>query len=121
MTVRMIITALITASVGVSAALAQPAVTGADLLVDLEQFIGKEVILIDAEVFSADNRGALAKSGGATFRISAEGIDRETFREFLKNCSGLGLSAECKRRLLVTPNGEKARDLPILINVKIVR
>ena len=102
----------------ISIASAQPAVTGADLLVDLDQYIGKEVILMDVRVYGADNDGALAQSKGVTFKISNQGIDRETFRRFLTNCSS---STSCDGlRLLVTPNGQKTMDWPVLINVKIV-
>ena len=92
--VHAIIATLITAMITLSGALAQSTVTGADLLVDLDTFIGKEVILTDVEVYGSNNRGALVASGGATFQISAEGIDRETFRQFLKNCSGIAQSPD---------------------------
>jgi hypothetical protein len=97
---------------------------GGLVLVDLDTFIGKEVILTDARIFAANNEGALVKSGGVAFSISSEGIDRETFRLFLKSCwENPEREPECKgRRLLVTPNGKRvARSIPILINVKLVQ
>jgi hypothetical protein len=123
---RTIKIALLTGLIGVSAASAQPAISGPDLLVDLDQFVGKEVILEHTEVHGADNDGALVKSDGVTFKISTDGIDPETFRQFLKSCSrtpawGESRPPECKVRLLVTPNGKKFIGWPILTNVKVVR
>jgi hypothetical protein len=123
MIVRMMSTSLITWTIAVSAALAQPAVTSADLFIDLDKYVGKEVILTDARVHDAGNSGAFANSGGVYFWISPEGIDRETFRYFLKNCSGssFGVPACEKVRLLVTPTGKKSSNVPTLINVKIIQ
>jgi hypothetical protein len=104
---------------GFAAAQQQPTLTGADLFVDLDRYIGKEVILTGGEVFDADNDGAFLRSGGATFRIIAENIDRETFRVFLKSCASIVPADPCKRRFLVTPNGQKLMNWPILTAVRI--
>jgi hypothetical protein len=101
-------------------ALAAPAhaITGADLFVDLQQYIGKEVVLEDVEVYGADNDGARAKASGVTFGLSWQGADRETMRQLLRDCHTI---SGCKGlRLLVTPSGRKETfgDTPILINVK---
>ena len=103
-------------------ALAGPAhaLTGNDLLADLDQLIGKEVLLTDANVGGAGNDGASVRAGGAAFKISDQGIDRETFRYLLENCYLVTEPPECQGlRLLVTLSGQKSPSgRPILINVK---
>jgi hypothetical protein len=85
----------------------QEAVKGVDLFVDLDQYAGKQVLLTDGQVVFATGDGALVKSGGVTFELVPDGIDRETFRYILKNCSGLITGPECQKPLLVTPTGQK--------------
>jgi hypothetical protein len=96
-------------------ALAGPAdaMTGDDLLADLDRLIGKEVLLTDANVGGAGN-------DGAAFKISDQGIDRETFGYLLENCHMVTEPPECQGlRLLVTLSGQKSPSgRPILINVK---
>ena len=91
-----------------------------DLLADLDQLIGKEVLLIDANVGGAGNDGASVRAGGAAFKISNEGIDRDTFRYLLESCHMVTEPPECQGlQLLVTLSGQKsASGRPILINVK---
>ena len=60
-------------------------------------------------------------TGGATFSISVEGIDRESFRFFLSNCSGIVANSHCKMPLLVTPTGQKLGGNPVVKDVKIVQ
>jgi hypothetical protein len=100
------------------AAAQQPAMAGADLFIDISKYAGRQVILTDGEVYGATNDGALVRAGGATFWISPESIDPETFRVFLKSCSGIGSDDPCKRRLVVTPTGQKRMNWPILTGVK---
>jgi hypothetical protein len=92
-------------------------ITGADLLVDLDKYVGQSVRLNDGHVSMAQNDGAVVKSRGATFRISSQGIDRETFRYILSNCSGIMTGPACNLSLIVTPTTGKYVDWPILINV----
>lgn len=100
---------------------AQSRLDGANLLVDIRDHIGKEVILTGGKVFGADNSGALVRSGGATFKLSTEEIDKETFRFFLKNCSGItmGDGGPCTVSLRVTPTGKQILNNPILKAVKL--
>jgi len=81
-------------------------VRGADLFIDLQQYAGKQVVLLDSQVFNISNHGGNLTSGGANFYLSSEGMDRETFRFLLTNCSGLTISTQCKMSLIVTPTGE---------------
>ena len=90
---------------------------GADLLIDLAKHAGHQVIVKNVNVFGADNGGALGRASGVLVKISTTGIDTETFRYFLKNCSSV---SGCKVHLLVTPTGDKLGDWPVLAGVKIV-
>jgi hypothetical protein len=92
-----------------------PHLVGADLFIDLEQYVGKQVVITDARVYAASNSGAYVEAGTVHFKISTKGIDRETFRYFLKNCGKF-----CKVRLLATPTGNVGPDDPELVDVKIV-
>jgi hypothetical protein len=98
---------------------------GADLFVDLQKYVCKQVILMDGEVFDASDRGGLIETPGATFDINVEGIDRESLRYFLTNCTGLpqrrpqGIP-RCDVPLLVIPTG-KFRVGPELKSVKIAK
>ena len=93
-----------------------PRIDGADLLVDLTKHAGHQVIIKNVEVFGASNSGALGNAGTVVVKITTTGIDPETFRYFLKNCSN-----SCVVRLLATPTGEKSGSgLPLLTGVKIV-
>jgi hypothetical protein len=79
----------------------------------LDQLVGKEVILTDANVGGAGNDGASVRAGGAAFRISSQGIDRETFRYLLENCHMVTEPPECQGlQLLVTLSGEKSPSGP---------
>ncbi len=98
-----------------------PRLTGADVLVDLAQHAGKQVVIIDGRVWGADNHGAYLEAGGATFRVRTEGIDRETFRYILKNCHEIVENPGCKVHLLAMPTGETTFSGPELTGVKIVR
>jgi hypothetical protein len=82
-----------------------PHLVGADLFIDLTQYAGKQVVITDARVYGASNSGALMDAGRATFKILPQGIDRETFRYFLKNCDGN--RENCNVHLLATPTGKK--------------
>lgn len=62
-----------------------PHLVGADLFIDFAQYFGKQVVITDGEVFGATNDGAILRAGGVYFDIGTKGIDRETFRYFLKN------------------------------------
>ena len=98
---------------------------GADLFIDLQEYVGKQVILIDGEVFGADDKGALIKAGGVTFNLSVEDIDRESFRFFLTNCTDLPQprpkgAPRCDVPLLVTPTGKYSIGA-VLKSVKIAR
>ena len=60
MIIRALIAAAITWPVLMAVALAQSTLTGADLFVDLEQYVGKQVLLTNVEVYGAGNSGAIA-------------------------------------------------------------
>jgi hypothetical protein len=104
-----------------SSAASPPKIAGADLFIDLVQYIGRPVIIADGGVFEANNDGALIKAGGNTFKLTVDGIDRETFRFFLKNCTGTAIGEQCTTPLLVTPTGEKSLGWPLLKNVKMIQ
>jgi Sel1 repeat len=100
--------------------------TGADLFIDLQEYVCKQVILTDGEVFSAGNSYALIKAGGITFNMIIEDIDRESFRFFLTNCTGLPQprpkgAPRCDVPLLVTPTGKYGAVGPVLKSVKIAK
>jgi hypothetical protein len=97
-----------------------PRIAGADLYIDVAQYIGRPVILTDGEVQGANNYGALIKAGATTFKIATDGIDRESYRFFLKNCSGFR-GEQCRTPLLVTPTGEKSGQLPVVRDVKMIQ
>jgi tetratricopeptide (TPR) repeat protein len=96
-----------------------PRLSGADLLVDLNKYVGRPVVLLDGNVFGANNSFALVRSGGATFSINTEGIEPETFRFILGNCSGLQ-SAKCKMNLEITPTGGRSMNMPIVSAARMV-
>ena len=93
-----------------------PHLVGADLFIDLAKYAGQQVVITDARVYGASNGGALMDAGRVTFKILPQGIDRETFRYFLKNCT-----ETCNVHLLATPTGNKRMDWPELVDVKIVK
>jgi hypothetical protein len=93
---------------------------GADLFIDLQEYVGNQVILIDGSVFAAGTSYALVRAGGVTFVLSVEDIDRESFRFFLTNCAGSS-SEFCKFPLLVTPTGTRQSGMTVLKSVKIAR
>jgi TPR repeat protein len=98
---------------------------GADLFIDLQEYVCKQVILTDGEVFGAHDKGGLIKAGGITFSMSVEDIDRESFRFFLTNCTGLPQprpkgAPRCDVPLFVTPTGKYSVG-PVLKSVKIAR
>jgi len=102
-----------------------PRIVGADLFIDLALYVQRPVVLTDGRVIGASNQSAQIaqiKTGGVTFWMSGEGIDRESFRFFLHNCSGFGMDSRCKIPLLVTPTGEKGfLGYPIVKDVKMVQ
>ena len=67
-------------------ALAATRAAASDLFVDLDQYVGRSVVVESEHVYGADNEGALATSGGVTFLISSEGIAEETMKLFLRHC-----------------------------------
>jgi hypothetical protein len=115
---------LITGFVGlltISSAVAQT-VTGADLLVDLDKYVGHSVLLNDANVYGADQNGALATSHGVDLRISVKGIDKETFRHILQNCNDLVSGPACKLlSLMVMPTGARYAGGLVLENVSLAK
>jgi tetratricopeptide (TPR) repeat protein len=64
-----------------------PRIVGADLYIDLARYTGRPVILTDGGVVGANNSFALIQAGAVTFKIITDGIDSESFRFLLKNCS----------------------------------
>ena len=89
-------------------------------MVDLDRYIDKQVIVSGCVIYLASNDGASMMCGGVTFKIIVDGIDRETFRYFLKNCSGLGEQPNCRMPVFATPIGKKWGSSPLLKDVKIV-
>jgi hypothetical protein len=105
---------------------------GADLFVDLEQYVGKQVILVDAGVVGATDSGAFVRAGGVMFYVNGKDIDRETFQFFLTNCTGRRLFAWpyggvivkdiCKVPLSVIPTAMKTDfSFPVLKSVRIAK
>src|SRR5690242_7041692 len=95
-----------------------PHLDGADLFIDVDQYVGKPVVLTNCEIYGAGNNGAILNCHSTYFKVTTDGIDRESFRFFLKNCTNLG---GCKMPFLVTPTGEKSGVGPSLKDVKIAR
>jgi hypothetical protein len=95
------------------------AISGANLLTDLDKWADKKVYLTNVRVHGANNYGAIAQASGVIFKITTSGIDKETFRTLLKDCS----SNPCEGlNLTVTPTGRKVvSGWPELINVRIGR
>ena len=62
----LIATALLGAILAPALAQEPPRIKGADLFVDLQQYVGKQVILTDAKVWSASNTGAFIYAGAVT-------------------------------------------------------
>ena len=100
---------------------AQERVKGADLFIDMQQYIGKQVILTNGNVFAAGTEYAYVRAGGVSFYMSVDGIDKESFRYFLSNCSGIGTGAKCTMPLLVSLTGEKRNGDPVIKSVKIAK
>jgi hypothetical protein len=102
--------------------------SGADLFVDLEQYAGRQVILVDAGVAGATNSGAFVRAGPVMFYVNGKDIDQEAFQFFLSNCAGRSISAWpyggliikdiCKMPLLVIPTAKKTdSSFPVLKSV----
>ena len=66
---------------------------GTELFIDLEQYVGKQVILVDAGVAGATNSGAFVRAGRVMFYVNGKDVDREAFQFFLTNCTGRSLFA----------------------------
>jgi hypothetical protein len=94
---------------------------GVDLFVDLKEYVGIPVILLDGTVYGASNDGATVKAGSVYFRLRFDGADRENLRFFLSNCGGVMPSNICSLPLLVTPMKEKLGESPMLGAVKIMQ
>ena len=103
---------------------------GADLFVDLEQYVGRQVILVDAGVAGANNNGAFVRAGPVMFYVNGKDIDQEAFQFFLSNCASRSLSAWpygglivkdiCKVPLSVIPTGKKTdSSFPMLKSVEL--
>ena len=101
---------------------------GADLFVDLEQYVGRQVILVDAGVAGATNSGAFVRAGPVMFYVNGTDIDQEAFQFFLSNCAGRSVSAWpyagliikdiCKVPLSVIPTARKTdSSFPVLRSV----
>jgi hypothetical protein len=102
--------------------------SGADLFVDLEQYVGRQVILVDAGVAGATNSGAYVRAGPVMFYVNGKDIDQEAFQFFLSNCASRSISAWpygglivkdiCKMPLSVTPTAKKTdSSFPVLKSV----
>ena len=102
--------------------------SGADLFVDLEQYVGRQVILVDAGVAGATNSGAFVRAGPVMFYVNGKDIDQEAFQFFLSNCASRSISAWpygglivkdiCKMPLSVTPTAKKTdSSFPVLKSV----
>jgi hypothetical protein len=97
-------------------------VSGVDLFVDFKDYIGKEVILTDGIVSAADSSFMYIKAGkrAVTFFVRTQGLDRESLRFFLSNCSDYLPKPQCHMPLLVTPTDESVFSEPTLRNVKML-
>jgi len=105
---------------------------GADLFIDLDRYVGKQVILVDAGVAGATNSEAFVRAGRVMFYVNGKDIDREAFQFFLTNCTGRRLFAWpygglivkdiCKVPLSVIPTTIKTDfSFPVLKSVRIAR
>jgi hypothetical protein len=98
--------------------------TGGDLFHAPQKYFGKPVILTDAGVVEATNRGALIDANGIRFYLSFEGVDRMSGRYFLKNCAGVAgvlTKSPCRMPLLVTLTGGQRSGKLVVKDVKIVQ
>jgi hypothetical protein len=95
----------------------------ADLFIDLNEHINKQVIVDGAEISAAGNNGATLHSGNLTFLLDGSSMDRETFRYLLQHCSGFVSSNVCNLSVKVVPTGEvqNVTQYPILSCAKLVR
>jgi hypothetical protein len=110
------------AGVATSSIAQEKQMTGADLFIDLAQYAGKQVLVADCYFSNAENTGGFLHCKNVTFRVIADGIDPESFRYFLKNCTRLlETKTQCTMPFLVTPTGQKVVNLPVLKDVKIAR
>jgi len=58
---RLLLCAIMLSALSTSSFGQQPTrLTGADLLVDLDQYVGKQVIVSDCEIFGADNSNSIS-------------------------------------------------------------
>jgi hypothetical protein len=79
---------------------------GVDLFVDLKDHVGKEVLLTDGVVYAADSRSISIKAGpngAVSFYADTNGVDRESLRFFLSNCTAFRVrssDAGCRCSLL---------------------
>jgi hypothetical protein len=111
----------ITFASGVMLSIAQEKqLSGADLFIELDQYVDKPVIVTDCEIGIADNYGPSLNCNNKHFILSTDGIDSESFQFFLKNCTGFA-QPQCKLPLLVTPTGQKRGNYPVLKSVRIAR
>jgi hypothetical protein len=105
---------------------------GTELFIDLEQYVGKQVILVDAGVAGATNSGAFVRAGRVMFYVNGKDVDREAFQFFLTNCTGRSLFAWpyggllvkdiCKVPLSVIPTAMKTDfSFPVLKSVRIAK
>ena len=114
--------ALLTLSiVGVSAAQEPLRLNGADLFAGLQQYVGKQVILLDGRVFGANNNFALVWAGAVVFDLNVADVDGESRQFLLANCASIGVPDVCRVPLLVVPTGRSNGASPVLKAIRIVR
>jgi hypothetical protein len=116
----LVIACLAYAGVATSSIAQEKQMPGAHLFIDLAQYIGKQILVTDCYFSNAENTGGFLHCKSVTFRVIADGIDPESFRYFLKNCTRLlETKTQCTMPFLVTPTGQKVVNLPVLKDVKI--
>jgi hypothetical protein len=100
-------------------AFGQARLTGPDVAVGLEQYIGKLIIITNCSVALATNTSAVARCGPVGFIVTMDGIDRETLRFLLTNCAGFAKPPCEGLTMQATPSGT-VTDIE-LRNVKLVQ
>ncbi len=111
---------------------ATPRLTGADLVENLAQYVGKQVILTDCDSFAAEcepgancslwhgKRSIMLACDRGFWVETAANIDREALRA-LHRCGG---TRQCVP-LVVTPTGQRGgppkNNIPVLKDVRIAR
>lgn len=80
-----------------------PRLVGPDVFIDAAKYQDKQIVITDGYIFAASSDLVMLKTGGVTFYVSTDDMDRESLRHFLKNCHSIGRNPGCTVHLLATP------------------